>query len=111
MRTSSSASQGRSTEFRGFKFSQAAPRQLHLAGGAAMVSAEKAKGLLALHGEVRPQPVTDWTGSFPIPPAIARFYWEVGPADITIKAHGNPYFFPCLADLWKFQAGYRWNGL
>jgi hypothetical protein len=23
----------------------------------------------------------------------------------------NPYFFPSLAGLWKFQAGYRWNGL
>ncbi len=76
-----------------------------------MVTAEKAKTLLALHGDVRPQPPADWTGSFPIPPGLERFYWEVGPADITIEAHGNPYFLPCLADLWKFQAGYRWNGL
>jgi len=76
-----------------------------------MVAAEKAKELLALHGEVRPQPPTDWTGSFPIPPAIERFYREVGPANITIESHGNPYFLPSLADLWQFQAGYRWNGL
>jgi hypothetical protein len=69
------------------------------------------KRLLSLHGDVRPQPPGDWTGSFPVPPAVARFYWEVGPMDITIEAHGNPYFVPCLADLWKFQAGYRWNGL
>jgi len=76
-----------------------------------MVTAEKAKALLALHGEVRPQPPTDWVGSFPIPPAVERFYCEVGPADITIEAYGNPYFLPCLAEQWKFQAGYRWNGL
>jgi hypothetical protein len=76
-----------------------------------MVNSERAKELLALHGSVRPQAPTDWTGSFPIPPAVERFYREVGPANVTIKTHGNPYFLPCLADLWKFQAGYRWNGL
>lgn len=76
-----------------------------------MVTADKAKGLLALHGEVGPQRATNWTGSFAIPPAIEQFYREVGPVDITIEAHRNPYFLPCLADLWQFQAGYRWNGL
>ena len=76
-----------------------------------MITAERAKGLLALHGEVRPQPPSDWTGSFAIPPAVERFYGEVGPANVTIEAHGNPYFLPCLAELWEFQAGYRWNGL
>ena len=76
-----------------------------------MVPAEKAKSLLALHGAVRPQPPADWTGSFLIPPAVERFYREVGPADIAIQNHGNPYFLPSLANLWKFQAGYRWNGL
>lgn len=76
-----------------------------------MVTAEKAKALLELHGDVRPQPPADWSGLFPIPPAVERFYREVGPADIAIEAHGNPYFLPCLGDLWKFQAGYRWNGL
>jgi hypothetical protein len=80
-------------------------------GGVAMVTVQEVKGLLALHGKVRPQPPADWAGSFSLPSAVERFYWEVGPADITIKAHGNPYFLPCLADLWKFQAGYRWNGL
>jgi hypothetical protein len=76
-----------------------------------MVTAEIAKRLLALHGEVRTQPSIDWSGTFPIPPAVEQFYREVGPADITIEAHGNPYFLPRLVDLWKFQAGYRWNGL
>jgi hypothetical protein len=46
-----------------------------------------------------------------LPPAVERFYREVGPADITIEAHGNPYSLPSLVDLWEFQAGYRWNGL
>ncbi|MBC8115283.1 MAG: hypothetical protein H7062_12940 [Candidatus Saccharimonas sp.] len=76
-----------------------------------MVTAETAKRLLAFHGEVRPQPLADWIGSFVIPSAIERYYREVGPANITIETHGNPYFLPCLADLWKFQTGYRWNGL
>lgn len=76
-----------------------------------MVTHEVARGLLALHGEVRSQPTSDWTGAFPIPPDVERFYREVGPFNVTIEAHGNPYFLPSLADLWQFQAGYRWNGL
>jgi hypothetical protein len=79
--------------------------------GEAMVTAGNAIRLLALHGQVQPQPPTDWTGAFPLPLAVERYYREVGPADITIEAHGNPYFLPCLGHLWKFQAGYRWNGL
>ena len=76
-----------------------------------MVPVEIAKRLLALHGDVGPQSPADWTGSFAIPPAVERFYREVGPANITIKVHGSQYFLPSLAALWKFQAGYRWNGL
>lgn len=79
--------------------------------GEAMVTAEVAKRLLGLHGEVRPQPASDWTGAFPIPASIERFYQKVGPANVTIEGHGNPYEIPSLADLWEFQAGYRWNGL
>lgn len=76
-----------------------------------MVTADAAKRLLTLHGELRTQPPSDWTGTFPIPPAVERFYREVGPVNVSIEAHGNPYFLPSLADLWEFQAGYRWNGL
>jgi hypothetical protein len=76
-----------------------------------MVTAETAKDLLRLHGEVRLQSPDDWTGSFPIPRAVERFYQDVGPVNITIQAYGNPYFLPSLAELWDFQAGYRWNGL
>jgi hypothetical protein len=47
-----------------------------------MISAEVAKRLLALHGEIQPQPSSDWTGAFPIPLAVERFYREVGPANI-----------------------------
>ncbi len=79
--------------------------------GEAMVNADIAKRLLAMHGDIRPQSSTEWTGSFDIPPDLERFYREVGPANVTIEAHGNPYFLPSLADLWDFQAGYRWNGL
>jgi hypothetical protein len=76
-----------------------------------MVTAEVAKRLLALHGELRSQPASDWTGAFPIPPDVERFFREVGPLNVTIEAHGNPYFLPALTELWQFQAGYRWNGL
>jgi hypothetical protein len=76
-----------------------------------MVTAEVAKQLLALHGDVRPQPSSDWTGAFSIPPAVERFYQEIGPCNVTIRTQGNPYSLPSLADLWQFQAGYRWNGL
>ena len=75
------------------------------------VPAEITKRLLELHGKVRSQSASDWNGTFPIPPAIERFYREVGPFEVTIAAYGNPYFLPSLAGLWEFQAGYRWNGL
>ena len=70
-----------------------------------------ARKLLAAHGELRPQPASDWIGTFPLPPALAEFYQAVGPAELTIDAYGNPYVLPSLADLWEYQAGYRWNGL
>jgi hypothetical protein len=76
-----------------------------------MVTADEAIRLLALHGEVRPQSRADWTGEIPLPEAVERFYQEVGPADITIEGYGNPYFLPRLAELWNFQAGYRWNAV
>lgn len=76
-----------------------------------MATAEEARRLLSLSGDVRPQPPGDWLGLFPIPPAIERFYREVGPVDVCVESYGNPFFLPCLAKLWEFQAGYRWNGL
>ena len=76
-----------------------------------MVTAARARELLSVHGIVRPQPPDDWTGKFPRPTSVERFFQEVGPADITIEGYGNPYFLPRLAALWEFQAGYRWNGL
>ena len=71
----------------------------------------KACKLLAAHGEVRPQPPSDWRGTFPLPSALVNYYDLVGPVDITIEGYGNAYFLPSLARLWDFQAGYRWNGL
>ena len=79
--------------------------------GFRVATAEQARQLLSLSGVVRPQPLSDWTGAFPIPPAIERFYREVGPADVYIESYGNPFFLPSLSKLWQFQAGYRWNGL
>ena len=76
-----------------------------------MVSAVQAKELLAIHGRVRPQPPSDWSGTFALPPCVERFYRDVGPVDVYIDACGNEPFLPRLAKLWDFQAGYRWNSL
>lgn len=76
-----------------------------------MVTAERARDLLALHGTLRPQLIADWAGEFPLPKTVEKFYQEVGPVDVYVRGYGNDYFFPKLGDLWNFQAGYRWNGL
>ena len=76
-----------------------------------MTRSEDARERLAEHGEVRPQPTSDWAGSFPLPRALGAFYAEVGPVDVTVENYGNPFFFPSLARLWDLQAGYRWHGL
>jgi hypothetical protein len=76
-----------------------------------VVTAEVARKLLAAHGAVQLQPHDDWSGAFPLPPCVERFYREVGPVDIDIKSYGNSFFLPRLTALWEFQAGYRWNGL
>lgn len=60
--------------------------------------------------QLRPQPVSDWDGPFPLPEAIVDYYTAFGPVDATIDGYGNPYFFPCLAHLWAGQAGYRYDG-
>jgi hypothetical protein len=75
-----------------------------------VATADEARELLARHGTVRSQPATDWAGPFPLPPAVERFYREVGPADVSVESYGNAFFLPSLAGLWQFQAGYRWNG-
>lgn len=74
-----------------------------------MVKSETAKQLLETHGEIRSQPASDWNGEFPLPRELERYYREVGPINVTIMSYGNPYFLPSLADLWTFQAGYRWD--
>lgn len=76
-----------------------------------MVTAQRARELLSLHGHVRPQPATDWSGAFDLPTCVERFYEDIGPADLIVDSYGNAFFFPRLAALWDFQAGYRWNGL
>ncbi len=76
-----------------------------------MTTAEQARNLLSLSGDVRPQPPSDWSGPFPLPPIAERFYIEVGPANVCVESYGNPFFLPSLLKLWPFQSGYRWNGL
>ena len=69
-----------------------------------MANAEQARQLLSQHGVLRPQPTTDWTGTFSLPETVERFYWEVGPVDVEIEGHGNPFFLPSLAELWPFAS-------
>jgi len=76
-----------------------------------MINSERVRDLLSKHGEVRPQNSRDWNGEFPLPESLATFYQEVGPVNVTIEGYGNPYFLPSLAELWKFQEGYRWNSI
>lgn len=51
----------------------------------------------------------DWTGPFPLPPKIATYYAEIGPAELEIWAYGNPWYLPSLARIWDLQAGYRYH--
>lgn len=76
-----------------------------------MIPTDKARELLQAHGDLREQPASDWNGEIPLPRPLIDFYREVGPDNITIPTDGNDYFLPRLADLWSFQAGYRWNGI
>jgi hypothetical protein len=76
-----------------------------------MISSERVRQLLSLHGDLQPQSPADWAGVFPLPVSLKRFYQEVGPANVTIESYGNPFFLPQLRELWEFQAGYRWDGL
>ena len=72
-------------------------------------SVDQARILLRSHGEVRPQPALDWTGEVELPPALAVYYWDIGPLDVEITGYGNPFSLPSLGKLWDFQAGYRRN--
>jgi hypothetical protein len=57
----------------------------------------------------RSQPPADWQGEFLLPDAIAEYFRDLGPVDVTIDGYGNPYFLPSLSQLWTFQAGYRYH--
>ena len=71
---------------------------------------DRARRLLTAHGECRQQPASEWTGTVPLPAAVAEFYGRVGPVDIEVRGYGNGYVLPRLAALWDAQAGYRWHG-
>lgn len=76
-----------------------------------MVTSACVRELLELHGTCSPQDPSEWTGDIPLPNGIADFYRNIGPINIIIEGYGNPTFMPRLSELWKHQAGYRWNGL
>ena len=40
---------------------------------------------------LRPQPASDWTGDYPLPAAVAAYYAELGPDDLSIRGYGNAY--------------------
>ena len=45
---------------------------------------------------LREQARTDWDGEFPLPDAVAEYFSEFGPVDVTIDGYGNSYFLPSL---------------
>ncbi len=59
---------------------------------------------------LRPQAASDWRGEYPLPAAVAAYYAELGPDDLSIRGYGNDYFLPSLANLWAHQRGYRTHG-
>jgi hypothetical protein len=76
-----------------------------------VIDSGRVRELLSRHGALRPQGPEDWEGEFPLPEPLEAFYREVGPVNVTIEGYGNPCFLPSLAALWRFQEGYRWNGI
>src|SRR5687767_3387117 len=58
----------------------------------------------------RSQPASDWRGEFPLPDAVADYFANFGPVDLSIDSSANPYFLPSLSKLWEYQAGYRYHG-
>lgn len=87
-----------------------------------MISISEARALLAQHGTLESQPVTDWRGDFALPEPLEAYYREIGPlgdfindrvgfAGVSISTVGNPFDLWPLARLWDLQAGYRWHGL
>ena len=73
----------------------------------AKIPASRVVELLRSHGEVRSQQPSAWKGTIPLPEAIASFYREVGPVNITIEGYGSPAFIPSLSELWDLQKGHR----
>lgn len=61
--------------------------------------------------ELQPSDVGAWTGPFPLPEAVAELHSIVGPQGLYLRGTGNNFFIPVLADLWQYQAGYRWNAV
>ena len=75
------------------------------------VTSENAREWIAKHGKTASQKPNAWKGTFAIPESLVRYYDEIGPVNINIESYGNSFHLPRLSQLWKFQAGYRWNGV
>jgi hypothetical protein len=67
--------------------------------------------MLDSHGVLRIQPFNAWRGDFPLPSVLKSFYRDVGPVNLVVHWHGNPFFLPALASLWEHQQGYRWSSV
>ena len=76
-----------------------------------MIEAARTIELLSAHGSCVSQDASDWQGTIALPDEVAQFYAEVGPQEIEIEGYGNCTSIPSLAELWQYQAGYRWDAL
>ncbi len=77
-----------------------------------MAEYQTALALVAAHYDMKqwiPQPASDWTGPFPLPPPLAEYYARLGPSHVIIHSYGNSFFLPALVEVWKYQEGYRWD--
>ncbi len=53
------------------------------------------------------QPMRNWTGTEPLPGAIADYYSSLGPVDVELPWMRRPLELPSLRNLWPLQAGFR----
>jgi hypothetical protein len=51
----------------------------------------------------------EWSGPFVLPEPLIEYYANIGPVDVSLDSYGNPFFLPRLAQLWEYQAGYRYD--
>ena len=59
-------------------------------GGAGMSGYAPIRDQFLRFGDLRPQGAGEWRGPFPLPPALAEFYAEVGPLGPVVYEHVGP---------------------